>query len=350
MMRRLGLLVGSIAVMLVTGAAPSWASSWFVDPHAGSGTACTVTSPCASLNQALANSASGDTINILSPGNFGPIYLTGSISITGPDDDATISWSNTQPGCIGSLPGAGCNGGSNATVAVQVAAGATTDIIKLKNLIISNGAGSNGAVQVDTAFGVSMSSVVLRGGTAAATAPQMMNVTSSQGSQLQLFFNHCDIAFSANGGGVNIAPTGTTPMRVHFANSEVHNAKYGLAISTAGLSGSADIAVAIDATEFFSFNNSSVSVAATGANQARVSIARSTILNTGGAALKFNGSNAFGALYENVITGNQTGVNVVGGAPVATFSNNQIFGNGVNCAVAGVTTACSSALSAQSEN
>lgn len=343
-MRKSVLLVSAVAAVLVTSVATSWAASFFVDPRTAPSAACTVTAPCDTLDKALALAGSGDTINILSPGNFGPICLDANIAITGPSDNATITFSATAPGVMSGGSHPNCPG--TATVAVEIAA--PGDTIKLKNLILNNGGGTNGAVKVDSAFNVSMTNTVLRGGSGSIN--QMMSVASSQGSQLQLFFNHCDIAFSSTGGGIVIAPSGLTPMRVHFANSEVHNAKFGLQIDASGLTGSADIAIAIDSTEFFSFNNSSVSVSAGGANQARVSIARSTILNTGGAALKFNGASALGALYENVITGNSTGVNVVGGASVATFQNNQIFGNGNNCAVSGVPTACSSALVSQSQN
>ena len=344
-MRKPALLVSAVAAVLVTSVATSWAASFFVDPRNGAGATCTVTAPCDTLDKALALAGSGDTINILSPGNFGPICLDANIAITGPSDNATITFSATAPGVMSGGSHPNCPG--TATVAVQIAAG-TGGTVKLKNLILNNGGGTNGAVKVDSAFNVSMTNTVLRGGSGAIS--QMMTVASSQGSQLQLFFNHCDIAFSGSGGGIAIAPSGATPMRVHFANSEVHNAVFGLQVNATGLTGSADIAVAIDSTEFFSFNNSSVSVTATGANQARVSVARSTVLNTGGAALKFNGGNAFGALYENVITGNSSGVNVIGGASVATFQNNQIFGNGNNCAVNGAPTACTSALISQAQN
>ena len=47
---------------------------------------------------------------------------------------------------------------------------------------------------------------------------------------------------------------------------------------------------------------------------------------------------------ESAIIGNATGVNVQNGAGVFSYQNNEIIFNGVNCAVNGGPTACSTAL------
>jgi hypothetical protein len=123
---------------------------------------------------------------------------------------------------------------------------------------------------------------------------------------------------------------------------------YGLQINAASTTGS--LAGAFDSTQFFSFNNSAVSVLASGAGVAHIVFSRSTIVNTGGAALKVNGANALAEIYEDVFTGDGTGVNIVGGAQVIGFGNSAIFGNGSNCAVGGVPTACSTAITSQPMN
>jgi hypothetical protein len=353
-MKKLGKVACYAAAVLTASVASAWAvppnNTAFVEPNGGfdSGTCGAVTAQCQTLNGALAVIGSGGVIYIQAGASFGPVYLTVPVSIIGPADQSVqITFTAaTLPGCVGGAPGS-CNGSANATVALEINAG-TSDTVKLKNVTVNNGAGTNGAIKIDSAFNVSMTHTIVRGGSG--SIAQMMLVAPATNTQFQLYLNQCDIAFSGTGGGIVIAPTGTTPVRAHFNNSELHNAVFGLQVNATGLSGSADIAIAIDNTEFFSFNNSSVAVTATGSNQARASLARSTVLNTGGAALKFTGANAFGALYENVITSNATGVNVVGGASVATFQNNQIFGNGINCAVGGASTACTTALSTQAQN
>jgi hypothetical protein len=95
----------------------------------------------------------------------------------------------------------------------------------------------------------------------------------------------------------------------------------------------------------FSFNNSAISVVSSAsANGAAVSLTRSAIVNTGGARLKVNGTGAGGILYESAIVGNASGVNVLNGAGVFNYQNNEILFNGNNCEINGAPTACSSAL------
>ena len=79
-----------------------------------------------------------------------------------------------------------------------------------------------------------------------------------------------------------------------------------------------------------------------------VSLNRSTISNTGGAALRVNGASSTATLYGSIISGNASGVNVLNGASVFSYENSSIISNGFNCAVNGAPTDCTSVLNAQS--
>ena len=282
-MKKFALLIGTAAVAMCLGTASSWAvvtgqSVLFVDPETGlnRNTTCgqagtgVSTGPCATLNQALANAANGASIFITRPGVFGPIIITGPINISGPPDgQAIIQWlASTVPGCVG---GSSCNGGSNATYAVDIQAGAT-NTVKLKNVIINANGTNAAAVHVNTAFGVSLTKVPLRCGAGTST-PEAMLVDSSQNSQLQLYFHDSDIGFCGGGGAILVAPTGTTPVRMNFNNSEVHNAQFGLTLNATGLTGTASIDVLVDSSQFFSFNNGAIgAVASSNSNQSVVSL------------------------------------------------------------------------------
>jgi hypothetical protein len=353
-MRKLTLLLGTVAVAVTMGAAPSWAApfnAFYVDAESGtdSGTcggpslAVVSTGPCATLNQALQNASPGNNIIVTKGGAFGPIYLTGSMAIAGPEDKSLqINNSAAAPGCIGAAPGT-C--AASTTAAIEVNA-ASTDQIKLKNLLASAGGSGSAAILIDAAGGVSMTGVTGRGGSSAGTGA-IVTVTPSAGN-LQLYIHNCDIAFSKTMGAVLLQPSGSANASIEFSGGEIHHAVYGLAINAASTTGS--LAGAFDSTQFFSFNNTAVSVAATGAGLAHIVFSRSTIVNTGGAALRVNGANVQAEIYEDVFTGNGSGVNVVGGAQVVGFGNSAIFGNGTNCLVGGVATACSTAVTAQSMN
>jgi hypothetical protein len=361
-MRKFALLSGTIAVALVMGAAPSWALTdnvAYVDPENGTDSGNTTcgqslsggsTGPCASLNVALQNlPATGGTVVIEKGGVFGPVYLTAGVNIIGPADRSVfIDWQSAAlPGCIHGAPGS-CNGSAAATYAMDIQAGAN-NTVKLKNLIINNNGGSAGALHIGSAFGVSLTEITLRGGPASATAPQMMLVDSSQGSQLQIYLHNCDIAFLSAGGGIVLAPTGTTSIKMNVNHSEVHNATFGLSANATGLTGNSGVSVLMDDTQFFSFNNNAIGVAASSnSNQSVVSLTRSAIVNTGGAAFRANGAGAIGVLYETAITGNAIGTNAVNGGVILSYQNNEIIGNGTNCEISGTNTPCSSALTAQS--
>ena len=350
-MRKLALLIGTAGLAVVLGAASSWAitgvvsNTAFVDPEYGvDSSSCggellanAATGPCQTLAGALHNIAPGGEIYITKPGIFQPIYLTGSITITGPaGEPAVIEWvGGNIPECIG---GINCNGNANANYAVEIAAG-TSDTIKLKNVVITNAGGTNGALHIKSAFNVSLDHVLIRGGSG--TIPQMVLVDSSQGSQLQLFLYDTDVGFSSSGGGIVIAPSGSTPVSASISNSQIHNALVGVQAIATSLTAGSNIAMTVDDAQFFSFNNSAVSVVAPSAGAtASVALARSNIINTGGAALKINGAGASASLFATVITHNNTGTNILNGGLIYSFQNSQVFYNGANCEVGGTSYPC----------
>ena len=353
-MRKLALLLGTVAVAGTMGAASSWAvpfNTFYVDAESethsatcgGPSLAVVSSGPCATLNQALQNASSGNNLLVTKGGAFGPIYLNGSIAISGPPDKSlVITNSGAAPGCIGAAPGT-C--AASTAAAIEVNAG-STDQIKLKDLLASAGTSGSAAILIDAAAGVTMTGVTGRGGSSTGTGG-IVTVTPSTGS-LQLYIHNCDIAFSKTMGAVLLQPSGSANASIEFSGGEIHHAVYGLQILATSTTGS--LAGAFNSTQFFSFNNSAVSVAATGAGLAHIVFSRSTIVNTGGSALKVNGANAQAEIYEDVFTGDGSGVNVVGGAQVVGFGNSAIYGNGVNCLVGGVPTACSTAIAAQPMN
>jgi hypothetical protein len=355
-MRKLALSIGSLAIALAAGAGSSSALPFnvvYVDAYNGfdsatcgaAGQSPGTTAPCATLNQALQNSNPGGQIVVVHGNAFGPVYLTGSIAIVGPADSSfEIVNSGAAPGCIGAAAGT-C--AASTTAGVEIVAG-TSDVIKLKDVIISGGSGGTNALKVHSAFGVSLSGVKLRGGSSASLT-SMMLVDSSQGSQMQIYLHNSDVAFTSVGAAITLTPTGATPIRMNFNNSEVHNAVSGLSAVATGLTGTANIGILVDGTQFFSFNNNAIAAAASSnSNQSVVSLTRSAIVNTGGAAFRANGTGAIGVLYESAITGNAVGTNVVNGGIILSYQNNEIVGNGVNCEVGGTNTPCSTALTAQS--
>jgi hypothetical protein len=346
-MRKL-VLVGTVLVAVGLGTASSFAlastaSTLFVDPESGVDTGlCPQTAPCLTLNYALSQAAANASIFIEKGGTFGPIYLNEGVSIAGPADGSVVIQfaSSTAPGCM-----AGQSCPSTATYAVDIDAG-SSNIVKFKNVIISNGGGTNGAVHIGNNFGVAFKQVAFRGGSG--TIPEMIlvnpNALNGSGGPVQLYFANCDIGFSSSGGGLYIAPT--VSVNVLFQGGEVHNSNFGIkADATAGpLPSGSSIQVATDATEFFSHSTGAV-IAKTGSTPGATGgvhfvLTRSTILGTGSYAAYANGANASMILYEDTISGNFVGVDVANSGTMISMQNNEIFGNTTNCEVGGALSAC----------
>jgi hypothetical protein len=347
---KFGLLVGSLAI-LAASIVPSHATGLpnntaFVNPATGvdSGTCGLQTSPCATLNQALANITSGGVIYVVSGGTFGPIYLTTAVSITGPAEGSlSIIWSNAAPGCVGAAAGT-CAATSNYAVDIEAT---SSDIFKFKYVLFNNGAGTNGAMKIGGAANVKMDDVVLRGGTG--SPPQLLLAEPNTGTQFQLEVQNGNIGFST-GGGVLVEPQGSTSAAVLVSHATVQNLQFGLKFDAAATSAAVGVEASVNDSEILNFSGSGIAVVATGSALGLVAITRSNLLNAGAYAVQVNGANTLANLYLDTIFGNAIGVNVQSGGQAHTLGNND-FGNANNgannCAIAGTPTACSSVLSTQ---
>jgi hypothetical protein len=171
--------------------------------------------------------------------------------------------------------------------------------------------------------------------------------------QTQLYMSYCDVGFSGNAGGLDVVPTNATPAYVHIINSEVHNLKYGTKFDSSQLSSSTDAVDAeVETSEYFAFSGGGLGLVGTGTGYAHVAFSRSAVLDAGGPAVNVNGANAAVILYEDVILGNNSGVNLESsGGAAASAGNNMIYGNGsgnsANCVQNGTPNqSCSGILSA----
>ena len=141
-------------------------------------------------------------------------------------------------------------------------------------------------------------------------------------------------------------PQGSTAAVVDISGTEVHNLKFGFKFDASATSAANGVQVSINKAEALNFNGSGIALIGTGSAVARLVVARSNLLNSGQFAVQVNGANALANIYLNTIFGNAIGVNSQSGGVIKSLSNND-FGNGVDCAIASVSTPCSSVLSPQ---
>lgn len=342
-MRRLGLPAACFVLALGSGMTSASAATWFVDAAQGNdnGGTCggaaigSANPPCATLNRALQNAAAGDVITVTHGNTWGPIYLTGQISISGPDDNSmVIVNNNTAPGCIGAAPGS-CNAGAATNGGIEIAAGAT-DTIKLKGFIVNSGSSGTSSLHIQSAFTVTLSMVTLRSSNGSSLSALLYDQSSlpSSGSPHQLYLHNCDAAFSGSGGAVWVAPS--VPTSVHFSGGELHHAKFGYRADATGLS-SGNVQSLIDTTQFFSFNSNAVVVVGGSSAHSNLSLSRSSISQSAVTGLVVSGANATATIYEDVITQTATGVSILGGT-VYSLGNNEIWFNGTNISGGTLTT------------
>jgi hypothetical protein len=338
MMKTRQIIAGTAVVLanafLATGAS-ALSSQTYVDARGGVAAdvgTCPVTAPCGTLSYALSQTAANGGVQILVGGTFEPVVLTSQVNIAAPPDGSTkiiadptaVTW-----GCVGAAPGS-C--GSNNGYAMEIT-GAVTDTFKFKNVLFSAGPAGNGAIKVNSAFGMQFTGCIFRGNGTTTNAILTFAPSNGGGNQFQLFFGGGDIAYNKNGGALLIQPIGNTPTRVHFAHTEIHNASFGLKADGTLMSAGVTLRIFAKESEYFSFNNNAANAFTTvGTGIVQYAMKSNNVFNAGLAGINSNGPGTSFILVDNVVIGNSTGVNMVNGGTVATAGTNEISANGTNVA------------------
>src|SRR6202045_1307519 len=206
-------------------------------------------SPCLTFATALGQTTAGGEIDVLDPGDFGPVTITKSVSIYG---DA--------PGVAGTIPFPGTSG-------IVVSAG-SSDVINLGGLTFDgvNASGTSGVVFTSGArlhiencavLGFTTSGITFSPGTGSAATTQLV----VQGTTIL-----------NNATGILIQPTGGIAASVRLRSLSIdHNAGDGLRVDGTGGTGAINVAIA-DSTA--SFNAGSGIDALSGPGNATVDIMR----------------------------------------------------------------------------
>ena len=329
-MLKFRLLLTSCTFVLL-GLSSASAAVAYVDAKTGADSgSCPLASPCATLNYALQQIADGDQIVFLSPGVFGPIRLTGKVSIIGVNlaaDVQIVANPAASPGCIGAAPG---NCGANSGYGVEVAAG-SSDTVKISHVLMSAGSSGNGALLFSSGGKISLTHSVFRGNSTAATPIVALYPNNGAAGQAQVYFSGNDVGFHSNGGAVEVIPAGLTSLKLHFNHVEVHNANFGIRTDGSNLTNSsAVVATFISESEFFSFNVAAVNAFSTSGHGLVNAVFDTTRILNAQVALKGNGPLTSVILTNNTVSGNGIGIQAVNNAAMISSGNNTVFGNTTN--------------------
>ncbi|HEY5305496.1 MAG TPA: hypothetical protein VIJ52_02345 [Pseudolabrys sp.] len=340
-MRKFSILMSACAFTLI-GMSTAFAGlpvPAYVDVKNGNdtntGLGCAFLTPCATLNAALSVSGAGSAIIVLGGGLFGPIVLTGGILILGntPDEEVNIFADPTaQVGCLGHLPGS-C-GLNNNGYAVEVLVDPTTsdEKVTLHHVSLRAGGGSAaGALKFTSGKNLDLDYDTFEGGGSGAALE--LSPFNSNNQPATVYLANSNIS-GGNGtgasGAVQVRPTGSTSVQLHFNHDQVHNTDFGIRTDGTQLASGPNNVVntTVSDCQFFAIQFAAVNaVSIAGHGQVVATFASNQILNTQ-AGLKANGPLSFVVLSNNTVTGNQTGVQVQNGASVYTAGNNVVTFSG----------------------
>jgi Divergent InlB B-repeat domain len=296
-------------IAIFSASAPSPSSRTWVSAALGNdANPCTRMSPCLTFAAALAQTTAGGEIDVLDPGDFGPVTITKAISIYG--DAAGVAGTITAPGTSG--------------IVISASAG---DPIHLRGLVFDgvNASGTSGIVFTSGArlhiencavLGFTMSGITFSPGGGSATTTQLV-------VQDTTIFN--------NATGLLIRPTGGIAANVAMRRLRIaNNSGEGLRVDGTGGSGAINAALA-DSTASFNAGNGIDAVS--GPSNATVDIMRVVAASNGSAGIQSNqssGGTASVTVGSSVIYSNAIGIQATGGAGLLSYGNNQVAGNAAN--------------------
>jgi hypothetical protein len=301
--------IESVTAMFSSSGGGGPSSQTFVSATLGNDSnPCTRMSPCATFAAALAQTTASGEIDVLDPGDFGPVTITKAVSIY---SDAF--------GAAGLMPSSGTSG-------IVVSAG-SSDVISLRGLIFDgvNASGTSGVVFL-SGERLNISKCVFQGFTTSG-----MTLSPGTGSAPTTLLVVQDTTVLNNATGLLIRPTGGIAANVTLRWLRTdNNTGEGLRIDGTGGSGMITATLA-DSTA--SFNASNGVDAVSGPGNVTLDIMRVVAALNGSAGIQSNqssGGTASVTLGNSMLHANAIGIQATGGAGLLSYGNNQVTRNATN--------------------
>ena len=307
------LLAALLAVCLV--ALPAQAQtqrrSW-VSGTGDDGNPCTRTSPCLTFAAALSKTIAGGAINCLGPGDFGPLLITKSITIS----------------CEAGTAGVSANSATLKNTGIIIST-RSTDIVYLRGLdIVGNADTSVAGITFGGAFGgagvlhvehcaiYGFNENIAAGINFAPTGPSKLFVSDS-------FI--ADNGAALVGAGILIRPTGSAGVNAVLNQVHVENNSLGIKVDSTGATGTVNLRV-IDSIAAGKIKSNLAAFTTNGKGTANVMINRSS-LSASNVGLRSDGPTTTVRIGSSVIFGNVTGAVSANGGTLVSYGNNQYDGN-----------------------
>jgi hypothetical protein len=300
--------IESVTAMFSSSSGSPTSRTWVSATLGSDSNPCTRSAPCLTFAVALALTTAGGEIDVLDPGDFGPVTITKSISIYG---DAG--------GVAGTIPSPGTSG-------IAISAG-SSDVINLHGLVFDgvNASGSSGVVFLSGARlnisqcafqGFTTSGITFSPGTGSATTTQTVVQDST---------------ILNNATGLLIRPIGGIAANAALRRLRIdNNTGDGLRIDGTGGSGAINVAFTDSSANF---NAGSGIDAVSGPGNAAVDVMRIVAAGNGSAGIQSNqtsGGIASVTVGSSLLRKNAIGIQAAGGASLLSYGNNHVTGNATN--------------------
>ena len=295
------------AIFSASAPSPS-ARTWVSATLGNDANPCTRMSPCLTFAAALAQTTAGGEIDVLDPGDFGPVTITKSVSIYG---DA--------PGVAGLIPSPGTSG-------IVISAG-SSDAINLHGLVFDgvNASGTSGVVFTSGAR-LNVNQCVFQGFTTSG-----MTLSPGVGGANTALITVQNTTILNNATGILIQPTGGIAANVRLRRLHIdHNSGDGLRVDGTGGSGAINVAIADSSANFNAGNGID---AVSGPGNATVDVMRVVAASNGSAGIQSNqasGGIASVTVGSSLLRKNAIGIQATGGASLLSYGNNHVTGNASN--------------------
>jgi hypothetical protein len=290
------------------GSSSPTARTWVSAALGNDANPCSRSAPCLTFAAALALTTPGGEIDVLDPGDFGPLTITQSVTIEGDE---------TSPSGVTLSAGAS---------AVTVSAGAA-DVINLRGLSFNGGgvAGASGVV-FNSGAGLNIANCAF-----ASFAGSGVTFSPSAGSASVTKMDMHGTTIDGAGAGILIKPTGGIAARVVLRRVKLEsNVGYGLDADGTGGSGTINVTITNSTVSLSGANGIS---AVSGPGSVAVSLQHVVVRSSGAAGVQSNqnnGGSASVSVGDSTISGNAVGLSAVGGGSLVSYGNNHLSGNATN--------------------
>jgi hypothetical protein len=258
---------------------------------------CTFASPCKSAQHAHDVVAAGGEIRMLDPGSYGLLTITKAVSILG-DGHGGIA----------------AQGGANA---ITVNAGAN-DTVNIRGVVLEGFASGVFGILFTSGGYLNVQDCLIHG--FAGTGIHFTPIGSSK-----LAVSRTVVSDSSGGNGIDFVPFGTGTVVGVIDHVEVDNSA-GTGVSVLGDFMTGTLSVTISNSVMAS-NRIHGIVTTSSAAATTVVVRSSTISNNSGDGLQANGAAAVLRVAHSTIAGNDAGWEIMSGAALTSYGDNQIDGN-----------------------